>query len=42
MMVERFVEVSKRIGLKVNAEKSKLIVLGEEEGLECDICVGWA
>ena len=26
-------------GLKVNAGKSKVIVLGREEGLECEVCM---
>ena len=26
-------------GLKVNAEKSKMMVLGEEKELECEICL---
>ena len=34
-----FVEVCRR-GLKVNADKSKVMVLGGEEGLECEVCVG--
>ena len=34
-----FVEVCRRIGLKVNAVKRKVFVLGGEEGLECEICV---
>ena len=34
----RFVEVCRR-GLKVNADKSKVMVLNEEEVLECDIYV---
>ena len=38
-MEERFAEVCRRSGLKVNAGKSKVIVLGGEEGLECEICV---
>ena len=38
-MVGRFVEVCRRRGLKVNAGKSKMMVLGGEEGLECDNCV---
>ena len=38
-MVGRFVEVCKRRGLKVNAGKSKVMVLGGEEGLECEVCV---
>ena len=39
MMVGRFAEVCRRRGLKVNAGKSKVIVLGGEEGLECEVCV---
>ena len=35
----RFVEVCKRRGLKVNAGKNKVIVLGGEEGLECEVSV---
>ena len=38
-MVGRFVEVCRRKGLKVNAPKSKVMVLGWEEGLKCDFCV---
>ena len=34
----RFVEVCRR-GLKVNAGKRKVIVLGREEGLEYEVCV---
>ena len=34
-MVRCFVEVCRRRGLKVNAGKSKVIVLIGEEGLEC-------
>ena len=37
-----FVEVCRRRGLKVNVDKSKLMVLGEEEKLECEICVDGA
>ena len=37
-MVGRFVEVSRR-SLKVNAGKSKVMVLGGEEGLEYEVCV---
>ena len=29
----------RRRGLKVNAGKSKVILLGGEEGLECEVCV---
>ena len=38
-IVGRFIEVCKRRGLKVNASKSKVILLGGEEGLECEVCV---
>ena len=38
-MVERFVEGCRRIGLKVNAGKSKGMVSGGEERLECEVCV---
>ena len=38
-MVGRFVELCRRRKLNFNAGKSKVIVLGEEEGLECDVCV---
>ena len=34
VMVGRFIEVYKRKGLKVNAKKSKAMVLGEEEGFD--------
>ena len=34
-----FVEVCKRRGLKVNAGKSKVMMLGWEEGLECEVCL---
>ena len=37
--VGRFAEVCRRRGLKVNAGKSKVIVLGGEKGLECEIFV---
>ena len=37
-MVGRFVEVCRR-GLKVNAGKSKVMVLNGEEGLECEVHV---
>ena len=37
MMVGHFVEVCRR-GLKINADRSKVIVLGGEERLECEIC----
>ena len=38
-MVVRFVEVCRRRGLKVNAGKSKVVVLSGEEGLECKVHV---
>ena len=38
-MVGRFVEVGRRRGLKVNAGKSKMMVLSGEEGLECEVHV---
>ena len=34
-----FTEVCSRRGLKFNAGKSKVMVLGGEGGLECDVCV---
>ena len=39
VMVGRFVEVCRRRGLKVKASKSKVTVLGGEEGLECEVYV---
>ena len=41
VMLSRFVEVCRRRGLKVNAGKSKMMVLGGEDGLECEIPVDW-
>ena len=38
-IVGRFLGVCKRRGLKVNAGKSKVMVLGREEGLEFAVCV---
>ena len=38
-MVGRFVDVCRRRGLKVNAEKSKVTVLRGQEELECEVCV---
>ena len=38
-IVGLFIEVCRRIGLKVNAGKSKVILLGGEEGLECEVYV---
>ena len=40
-MMGRFVEVYRRRGLKVNAGKSKVMVLGGEEGVEREVCVDW-
>ena len=37
-MVERFIDVCRR-GLKVNAGKSKVIIMNGEEGLECEVHV---
>ena len=34
-----FCEMCRRRGLKVNASKSKVIVVGWEVGLECEVCV---
>ena len=39
VMVEQFTEVCRRRGLKVNAGKSKVMVLNGEEGLECEVHV---
>ena len=39
MMVGYFAEVCRRRGLKVNAGKSKVMVLNGEEGLECEVHV---
>ena len=38
-MVGRFVEVCRRRNLKANGGNGKVMVLGEEEGLECEVCV---
>ena len=38
-MVGRFAEVCRRRGLKVNAGKSKVMVLGGEDGLQCEVYV---
>ena len=42
VMVGHFVEGWKRRGLKVNADKSKVMVLSGEEGLWCEIHVDGA
>ena len=39
-MVGWFVKVCRRIGLKVNDSKSKVMVMNGEEGLEYDVHVG--
>ena len=39
VMVRRFAEVCRRRGLKVNAAKSKVMVLNGEEGVECEVHV---
>ena len=36
-MVRQFAEVCRRRGLKVNADKSRVIVLNGKEGLECEV-----
>ena len=38
-MVKRFAEVCRRRRLKVNASESKVMVLNEEDGLECEVHV---
>ena len=38
-MVERFVEVCRRNRMKVNVNKSKVMILDREEGLECEVYV---
>ena len=38
-MVGLFVEVCRRRGVKVNAGKSKVIVLNGEESLECEVYI---
>ena len=37
--MERFVEVCRKRGLKVNAGKSKMMVMNGEEELECEVRV---
>ena len=39
VMVGQFVQVCRRRGLKVNAVKSRVMVLNGEEGLECEVHV---
>ena len=38
-MVGHFIEMCRRKSLKLNTDKSEVIVLGGEEGLECKIRV---
>ena len=38
-MVRRIPEVCRRRSLKVNTSNSKVMVLGGEEGLECEVCI---
>ena len=38
-IVGRFTEVLRRRGLKVNAGKSKIMLLDEDERLECEVYV---
>ena len=38
-IVGHFAEVCRRRGLNVNEGKSKVMVLGREDGLECEVCV---
>ena len=42
VIVGCFGEVFRRKGLKVHADKIKVMVLGGEEGLECEVCVDGA
>ena len=39
VMLKCFVEVCKGRGLKFNADKSKVVVLGGQEGLKCEVLV---
>ena len=39
VMVRRSAEVCRRRGLKVSADKSKVMVLNGEEGFECEVHV---
>ena len=38
-MMGRFIEVCRKRGLKVNADKNKVMVLNGDEGLECEVLV---
>ena len=42
VMVGHFDELCRRKGLKINADKSNVIVLGEEEGLEYEVIMAGA
>ena len=42
VMVGHSVQVCRRQGLKVNADKSKVIALGGKEGLLCEVLVDGA
>ena len=35
----RFIDMCRRRGLKINAGKSEVMLLGGEEGSECEVCV---
>ena len=35
----RFIEMCRRRSLRVNPGKSKVVLLGEEERLECEVCM---
>ena len=37
--MERFVEVCRKRGVKINAGKSKVMVLVREKGVECEVYV---
>ena len=37
--MRRFAEMCRRSGLKVNAGKNRVMVLGGDEKLECEVCV---
>ena len=41
VMVAHFVEMCGRRGLYLNTDKSKVMVLGEEEGLLHEVLVDW-
>ena len=38
-MVGGFVDLCRRVGLKFNVDKSKVMSLNGEDGLECKVCV---